>query len=66
MQVRQYRKVEPYIVPPRLANSLQSGAVSKVNDSKMAFKLMENISFFLGFAEKHVSKTELFQVVTRL
>lgn len=29
----------------------------------MAFKQMENISFFLNFAEKYVSKTELFQTV---
>lgn len=29
----------------------------------MAFKQMENISFFLSFAEKHVAKSELFQTV---
>ena len=29
----------------------------------MAFKQMENISFFLAFAEKHIAKSELFQTV---
>ncbi|KHJ91842.1 hypothetical protein OESDEN_08280 [Oesophagostomum dentatum] len=47
----------------RLANSLQPGAVKKVNTSAMAFKQMENIAFFLSFAEKHVAKSELFQTV---
>ncbi|CAJ0592674.1 unnamed protein product [Cylicocyclus nassatus] len=47
----------------RLANSLQPGAVKKINTSAMAFKQMENISFFLAFAEKHVAKSELFQTV---
>ncbi|TKR82338.1 hypothetical protein L596_016078 [Steinernema carpocapsae] len=45
----------------KLANSLSPGAVRKVNDSKMAFKQMENISFFLAFAMKHIDKSELFQ-----
>ncbi|CAD6198904.1 unnamed protein product [Caenorhabditis auriculariae] len=47
----------------KLANALKPGAVKKVNASKMAFKQMENISFFLHFAENYVSKTELFQTV---
>ncbi|ETN80149.1 hypothetical protein NECAME_09349, partial [Necator americanus] len=47
----------------RLANSLQPGAVKKINSSAMAFKQMENIAFFLSFAEKHVAKPELFQTV---
>ncbi|KAK6035729.1 hypothetical protein COOONC_26766, partial [Cooperia oncophora] len=47
----------------RLANSLQPGAVKKINSSAMAFKQMENIAFFLSFAEKHVAKSELFQTV---
>jgi len=37
--------------------------VKKINESKLAFKEMENISFFLDFANKHISKTELFQTV---
>jgi hypothetical protein len=47
----------------RLANSLQPGAIKKVNQTTMAFKQMENISFFLQFVEKFVPKTELFQTV---
>uniref|UniRef100_A0A1I7ZM55 Calponin-homology (CH) domain-containing protein n=1 Tax=Steinernema glaseri TaxID=37863 RepID=A0A1I7ZM55_9BILA len=47
----------------KLANALSPGSVKKVNQSKMAFKQMENISFFLQFAEKHVTKSELFQTV---
>ncbi|CAI5438311.1 unnamed protein product [Caenorhabditis angaria] len=46
-----------------LANSLKSGSVKKINTSAMAFKKMENISFFLQFAEQFVHKTELFQTV---
>ena len=47
----------------RFANCLQPGAVKKINSSTMAFKEMENISFFLKFAQDHISKTELFQVI---
>jgi len=47
----------------KLANSLAPGSVKKINESKLAFKEMENISFFLGFADKHINKTELFQTV---
>lgn len=45
------------------ANSLQQGAIKKVNTSKLAFKQMENIGFFLTFIENagEVPKTELFQ-----
>ncbi|VDN95235.1 unnamed protein product [Brugia pahangi] len=46
-----------------LANALQPGSVKKINTSAMAFKQMENISFFLSFAEKHIAKSELFQTV---
>ncbi|KAI1718688.1 calponin homology (CH) domain-containing protein [Ditylenchus destructor] len=34
----------------KLANTLSPGSVKKVNTSSMAFKKMENISFFLNFA----------------
>uniref|UniRef100_A0AC35TRH6 Calponin-homology (CH) domain-containing protein n=1 Tax=Rhabditophanes sp. KR3021 TaxID=114890 RepID=A0AC35TRH6_9BILA len=51
------------VVLCRLANSLVEGSIKKVNASAMAFKQMENISFFLTFAEKYVSKTELFQTI---
>ncbi|CAI4229901.1 unnamed protein product [Auanema sp. JU1783] len=47
----------------RLANALEASSVKKINSSAMAFKQMENISFFLAFAERHISKTELFQTV---
>ncbi|CAL2029071.1 CBN-CPN-1 protein [Caenorhabditis brenneri] len=46
-----------------LANALKPGSVKKVNTSTMAFKKMENISFFLKFAEEFVQKSELFQTV---
>ncbi|VDM19077.1 unnamed protein product [Wuchereria bancrofti] len=46
-----------------LANALQPGSVKKINTSAMAFKQMENISFFLSFAEKYITKSELFQTV---
>uniref|UniRef100_A0A914WK31 Calponin-homology (CH) domain-containing protein n=1 Tax=Plectus sambesii TaxID=2011161 RepID=A0A914WK31_9BILA len=46
-----------------LANGLSPGEIKKVNSSTMAFKQMENISFFLAFADKHVPKNELFQTV---
>ncbi|KRY22324.1 Myophilin, partial [Trichinella patagoniensis] len=49
----------------RLANALQPGAIKKINDSKMAFKQMENINHFLNFAETVVGipKTESFMTV---
>ncbi|VDM58867.1 unnamed protein product [Angiostrongylus costaricensis] len=47
----------------RLANSLKPGAVNKVNQSAMAFKQMENIAFFLAFAQNYIAKSELFQTV---
>ncbi|KAE9551304.1 hypothetical protein FO519_005484 [Halicephalobus sp. NKZ332] len=47
----------------QLANALEPNAIKKVNTSALAFKKMENISFFLSFAEKHINKTELFQTV---
>lgn len=46
-----------------MANALEPGAVKKVNKGTMAFKQMENISFFLEFAGKYIPKTELFQTV---
>ena len=47
----------------KLANSLQPGAIKKVNTSAMPFKQMENISFFLQWAEQHLPKHEVFQTV---
>uniref|UniRef100_A0A0N5BA75 Calponin-homology (CH) domain-containing protein n=1 Tax=Strongyloides papillosus TaxID=174720 RepID=A0A0N5BA75_STREA len=51
------------VVLCNFANSLKPGAIKKINNSAMAFKQMENISFFLSFAEEHVNKSELFQTV---
>lgn len=47
----------------RLANTLAPGSIKKINSSQMAFKKMENISFFLEFATKYVSKSEIFQTI---
>ena len=48
----------------RFANALHPGAVKKVNHQKMAFKQMENISYFLEFCEKQgVKKMDQFQTV---
>ena len=47
----------------KLANSLAPNSIKKINTSAMAFKQMENISFFLEFASKYIDKTELFQTV---
>lgn len=47
-----------------LANCLQPGAVKKINDSKMAFKCMENINAFLEAARNMgVPAQETFQTV---
>lgn len=48
----------------KLVNSLQPGTVKKVNESKMAFKCMENISAFLDTAKAFgVPVQETFQSV---
>lgn len=48
----------------KLINTLQPGSVKKINDSKMAFKMMENIGNFLAACEAYgVSKLDLFQTV---
>lgn len=45
-------------------NSLQAGSVKKVNESKMAFKCMENINAFLEAAKAMgVPAQETFQTV---
>lgn len=48
-----------------LANALQPGSIKKINDTKMAFKQMENINNFLNFAETVVGvpKNESFMTV---
>ncbi|XP_071087334.1 myophilin-like [Haliotis cracherodii] len=48
----------------QVMNRLQPGSIKKINDSKMAFKQMENISKFLEAAERYgCSKTDMFQTV---
>ncbi|KAJ8301227.1 hypothetical protein KUTeg_020214 [Tegillarca granosa] len=48
----------------RVMNVLSPGSIKKVNESKMAFKMMENISQFLAAAENYgTPKTDLFQTV---
>lgn len=48
-----------------LANALKPGAIKKINTSAMAFKQMENINWFLSFAETEVGvpKNESFMTV---
>ena len=48
----------------KLINTLQPGSVSKVNKSKMAFKMMENIGNFLSACETYgLKKADIFQTV---
>jgi len=48
----------------KLINALAPGSVRKINESKMAFKQMENISLFLAAIEKYgVLASDTFQTV---
>ncbi|XP_022917930.1 myophilin [Onthophagus taurus] len=48
----------------RLINSIQAGTIKKINESKMAFKCMENINAFLEAAKNlGVPTQETFQTV---
>ena len=48
----------------KVMNVLRPGSIPKINSSKMAFKMMENIGKFLEAAESYgVSKTDSFQTV---
>lgn len=48
----------------KLINVIQPGSVKKINESKMAFKMMENIGNFLSACEAYgLVKADLFQTV---
>ena len=49
----------------RLANCMKPGSIKKINESKMAFKQMENINNFIEACEKQFGmvKIDLFQTV---
>ena len=48
----------------KVINKIRPGSVPKVNSSKMAFKMMENIGNFLTACEKiGLNKSDLFQTV---
>jgi len=52
------------VVLCNLANAIQPGSILRINTSKMAFKQMENISFFLEFCDKYgCAKSDVFQTV---
>ncbi|XP_064608057.1 myophilin-like isoform X2 [Liolophura sinensis] len=52
------------IILCKLMNKLQPGSIKKINEGKMAFKLMENIGNFLTACENYgLVKTDLFQTV---
>ncbi|CAG2103878.1 unnamed protein product [Medioppia subpectinata] len=59
-----YETLKDGTVLCRLVNAIQANTVKKVNASKMAFKCMENIQFFLEGAQKlGVPSEELFQTI---
>lgn len=59
-----YEVLKDGIILCKLGNALQPGVVKKVNESKMAFKCMENISAFLAAATAFgVPVQETFQSV---
>ena len=48
----------------KVINELQPGSVKKINESKMAFKMMENIGNFLSACEQYgLKKADIFQTV---
>ncbi|CAB3995850.1 Muscle-specific 20 [Paramuricea clavata] len=52
------------IILCNLANALKPGSIKKINESKMAFKMMENISNFLTVCQSlGVNKIDIFQTV---
>ena len=59
-----HEKLMDGVVLCKLMLALQPGSIKKINESKMAFKRMENINNFLeGCYSMGVSKPDLFQTV---
>jgi len=59
-----HEKLKDGVILCKLALALSPGCIRNINNSKMAFKMMENIGNFLGFCESYgVAKTDLFQTV---
>ena len=59
-----HEKLKDGVILCKLINALENGSVKKVNESKMAFKQMENISNFLAACCNYgLTKTDLFQTV---
>ncbi len=59
-----HEKLKDGVILCKLINVLKQGSVKKINESKMAFKMMENIGKFLEACEGvGVSKVDLFQTV---
>ncbi|XP_071953215.1 transgelin-2-like isoform X2 [Antedon mediterranea] len=59
-----HEKLKDGTVLCRVINTLKPGSVKKVNTSKMAFKMMENIgNFLVGCTKYGISTTDLFQTV---
>lgn len=59
-----YEMLKDGVILCKLINALEPGRIKKVNESKMAFKCMENISAFLECAKAFgVAAQELFQTV---
>ncbi|XP_002161981.1 myophilin isoform X1 [Hydra vulgaris] len=59
-----HKKLKDGVILCKLINALENDSVKKINDGKMVFKQMENISNFLEACSRYgLSKTDLFQTV---
>lgn len=60
-----HEKLKDGTILCNLVNVIKPGSVKKVNQSKMAFKMMENIGLFLNACEGlGMNKSDLFQTVS--